>query len=712
MNTLSQDEFEQVRNGHRRMYNMAKESIEVQGRSKVWDYKCPAIKERYSAWEKNFKKVPAFDIDYIPNPFQYQYDMELDIFLNYEDLRVEAIKLDYGNRDIYNAYGPTMIPREEHLLNAIDIRWPTRIKPSGEHSGLMVRNPWLEDTVDGIAKFADNISFGGGGQGKTYGALAFQCMTFDHFIHTKAGAQCTFSTVSQSKMDGSTWPYVNKLYPVLFDRRKQFSLYAGLAEKAPDYTFRRIDLLGKKVEIGGKFVGVLLAKGMSDSRVVDKLTGSHDPILRTYLLDEAQSTDGAPLSAYTNMFLHPLYGWFFMSGNYATDTDLLGINIEPNIGWENVTPETHRWEGTLKSVDNSLNRASNVLHFNNDLSPGMMSSTSAKRWTFLPNQTKKTKLYPNGEASKDTIEYKRFWTGWRFEKQDNQESEYVLTNQALIDGKCAEEADIFNEPIVVGSFDTAPASRDRNLLVTANVGLSSSDGLPLIDFNKLIGFKRAESHLVYYRETTQALKLHMDRYGIKSGHIIMDWSAKSALIEMLNEIGIVCHFIIYHGNIPNKKRESPYDKSEEDVIELETIKTFSDGFEKKATVYAHEKVLNQQALGAYAMRLFIESGRVRNFGTKFLSQLQPNKGWDKEMMRRKFIKDKKGLINLDDKDIFIKKYHFSTDVFDVCFQLFYMLYVKHGLRPGIPNLGKLQQSVQKPKLEALNKLWTLKVGNY
>lgn len=691
MSDISQEEIDKIRNSRRTQFLLAKESEEVMKKRTVYTYKSLALKERYQEYmDTQYGKFKPFAFEYVPDCWNYQYDLEMQIFLDWDKLRLREMRLcDPANKPIVSLLGATGLSREEHLHNAMGIRWPTRIIPSTQqHSGLLVRNPWLDDVVEGISNYDICVSWGGAGQGKTLMYLAFECMLFDHFIHTKAGAQCTYSTVSEVKMKGSAWAYVNKMYGVEAVKRK-FSKYAGLGKKAPDYTIRRIFPWDKKENSeGGKFVGVLLAKGLNDSRVIDKLTGSHDPIARAYLLDEAQTTDGAPVNAYTNMYLHPTYGWMFMSGNYERPGDLLDLNVEPNIGWENIDETTHIYEGTLKSPDSNLQKVTRVMHFNNELSPAIVGGiNAARKWPFLPNVAKRNKAYPN-DAARETYEYKRFWVGFRFEKEQKEE-EYVLSQELLNDYNCGDEPDFREEPISVASFDSAPASKDRNIFKVFRVGISIKTGRPIVQPYKIISIPKPKSSLTYYREACIQIKELMREYKVQSGYLIMDWSAKPALIEMLNEMGIVCHFMFYHGRIPKKPGINSIDKTEEDVIELETVKTFQGRFEKEVTTYAHEKVKNCQTLAAYIMRMFIEANCVRGFSSKLLVDLEPNHGFEKEYLKRKFVKDANGLLNLDDKDKFIETYHFSTDLFDVSFQVFYLLYVKLGVRPKQNHLGKL-----------------------
>ncbi len=155
------------------------------------------------------------------------------------------------------------------------------IRP-GEAITAYALTPWAKDYLYGVSNYNNVIAFGGGGQGKTYSPLAFQVLLYDHFIHTKSGAQCSSSTVSEGKLKQSIWSHLTKLYTSKPDYK--FSLYAGLAHQAPEYTFRRKTLSNKYIEEGGTIRGILLVEGAKTAKQIDKLTGQHDVRARAYLL--------------------------------------------------------------------------------------------------------------------------------------------------------------------------------------------------------------------------------------------------------------------------------------------------------------------------------------------------------------------------------------------------------------------------------------------
>lgn len=701
-----------ARNTRYEGFAKCRNSILDTGRSQRYFYNSKALEE---AWNRfaNYR-IPAFDKEYTPNPYFYQYDIELFIFINWKELYRRELELETNTKKIKlleETKSPTILPRERHLANAASIRWPAATANDGTYLGNLAITPWLMDYFFGVANHTNVIEFGGAGQGKTYGPLAFMCMIYDYFLYTQKGAQCTFSTVSESKIKGSTWPYLNRLYAIE-KGQYQFSISAGKAMKGGgDYTYGRCGPNGKIMDQGGTLKGVLIAKGRKDSSVVDKLTGFHDPEARIYLLDEMQSTDDAPLGAYNNMFLHPKHGWFNGSGNFDLDSDLLGINVEPNEGWESVDEKTHMWPGTLKTRTESLDHKSLIIHFNNDLSPGLLDEEFGKRYKrFVPTLEKKKKLYPTPE-SQETIAYKRFWVGFRFEKNAD-EKEYVLTKDLLEDSKAYENAPSdYMHYFTIGSFDSAPASLDRNVMFTPSLG-TLLDGRPMVVFKQGMFhcFPKPKRALSYYEETCDNIIDVCSRFNIEKGHLIMDWTARPAHIEMLAKRGYPCHHLIYQERVPEKPGVNQITGALEDKIPIDKINTQIGLGDKNIIHYAHQVATNKITLGAYVFRWFVERGCVRGLNASLLTGLDCET-FEKEFLRRAFLKVKRKdveLLNLDSKEEFKKTYGFSPDLLDVIFQFFYMIFVHYDVRPDSYGLGKLTRKKVKKNVDKHEFLWKVK----
>lgn len=708
----SQTEIQKLRNANFLKFRQAKESHSL-GRPMVTAYGSLAIKEVYEKFSTY--RIPHYHEEYEPNPSHYQYDLELHIFFNFDqlllrekELNPKLIKiLDRAKEEGDNkVYGAALLTREEHLLNAMAIRWPEKVLPTGQVSGTIVRTPWIEDFFYGISNYEDTVMFGGAGQGKTFGPLAFMTMTYDHFIKTKSGAGCSFSTVSASKMDNSSWSLLNKLQS--YKAPYKFSLYAGQAVKAPDYTYKRVNEKGKYIEEGGLLRGVLLASGRKDSKSIDKLTGSHDPKVKIYLLDEMQSTDTAPLDAYTNIFLHPQHKWFIGSGNYEKDGDLLSVNAEPNTGWESVNAATHMWEGTLKSLTQDLGKTSLVIHYNNDLSPAMKDPAIAHKYgRFMPTPKKKESLYKNKEQL-ESYGYKRFWIGFRFEKETSTD-EKVLTYELLKESKACDDID-FTPLVNIGSFDSAAASVDGNTFTTCCLGLDR-DGYPMLAPISINVFDKPHNSLEYYSRTCDNIIEEMKRNNIASNNLIMDWTQRIALIELLAQKGITCHHLIYNQKCPEKDGLNEITKTAESPILLTVTKTLQGMFEKQTSIWAHEFIGDRISLGAYVFRWFIETGRVRNLNNSLIDGKGCFRSFEKEFLMRTFRKNTKryknpNIVTLDSKDDFKIKFKFSPDALDTLFQACYMLFVIFRIRPDKKGLGLLKPiDPNKKNKSDVSKLW-------
>lgn len=676
--------------------------------NRLYLYKSKALKEFYDYMQK-MKNAEYFHPEYIVDPTGFQYDMEMHIFLNYDEIRKREMELDPEDSILYAEYGATLLPREEHLANACSIRWPEKVLRDGSVAGSLAMTPWLKDLIYSLSNYQNTVVFGGAGQGKTYGFLAFGCMLYDHFIYTQSGTQFSISTVSESKLSGSAWNYLN----ILYNSKNSFnySAYAQRAFSAGDYTFRRkADPRDKQyIKEGGTIKGVLLAKGAKDSRVIDKLTGSHSCIARMYLLDEAQSTDSAPMDAYSNMYLHPKYKWFGMSGNYDLPSDLLGLNVIPPSGIRSVNETTHMWESKLKSLNNNLGQTSLVIHYNNEISPAITDKDIAKKYgRFMPTIEKKNELYPT-EESRSSLAYKRMWIGFFYEKEDDKKTS-ILEDNYLKEYE-ADKPSKFKAITKIASFDSAPSSTDRNPMLVINIGLDYA-GYPVVWQHEINLFKKPPTTLQYYDFTTMEIVRCMKRNDIPNKNIIMDFTQYTALIEMLNKHGVNCHHIIYQQS-PPKGDVNEITGLFEEKIELPSITLLSEkGFEKTTKMYAHQRVKNRISLGAYIMRMFIENGRLRGFNDSMLSDLENHNGFEKEFLNRSFVLDDRkknvSLISIESKDVFKGQYKFSPDILDCWFQAFYLLYVIFDVRPDKKGLGKLETTKEEKEVASPNKVWDIR----
>lgn len=710
---MSQDKFAELRRTHYSNLNKLANYVQM-GKKCIYTYGSLAIEEDIKERQKlRASKVTEFHPDYTPDFTEYQYDLEMHIFLNYERLLKRELEIAQIDRvKLINSDGEmrfTGFTRAEHLNRAQLIRWPERKNPDGSISTAYALHPWAKQYNDALSKHQNVIQFGGAGQGKTYSPIAFMSMIFDHFIYTKAGAACYCSTVNEGKLEKSIWSHMNKIYS--YKNPYKFSNFAGMAFPASDYSFVRKDTKGKKrIEEGGTFRGILIVKGAKTASQTDKLTGQHDVQARCYLLDEAQSTGSAPMTAYNNMFLHPPHKWFMMAGNFEQDDDLLGVNVEPDEGWDNVNENTGSWNGTLKNIDGeSLGHKSFVIHLNNNNSPAILDKEVAKKYgKYLPTIEKRDRLYPNEEQKKG-YGYKRFWIGYRFEA--GSEEKQPIVNYDILKNFNAWLPPSVKPMFKLGSLDTAPGNVDRDIFTIFGIGLDE-DGFAQIYPISINTIKKPESQFNYYKQTSDQVFAHAQENNVQSGHAIMDWTQRTQILEALkSDHNFVFRHIIYNEGCPKGDAINQVTKVVEKPIEIDVVPTFHGDFERNVRTYAHERFNNRITLGAYIFRMFIEHGRWRGINDKMLLGVPNHHGFDKEFCRRFFkiitSRNHTGKVAVDSKDEFKNRYKFSPDIMDTFFQISYMLYVDFGIRPNQPGLGLLKK--EKTKKGVDNSMWSARM---
>jgi hypothetical protein len=650
--------------------------------------------------EARLDRVDHYHVAYQPNPFVFQYDLMVHIWINYyKILRREIVILrEEGNDDLADELAYTKllygVTRSDFLFGAAELRWPTTILADGSHHGKLIREPWSERRVDALSdefiKYV--IGFGGSGQGKTTVFLAFCLMMWDHYIFTEKGARCMISTVNKDKLNSVGWSYIQNLNR---STNPDVSLYAGRGKVSGEWTIKRPN----NKDTGGVFKGLLLGRQINDSTIVDKLTGSHGHHFIGYILDEAQSTPEAPLNAATNFTQTATDYRIMLAGNYDEDTDTLGANAAPDQGWKEVDEETGTWKSTMQNGNEAI-----VLHFNNRLSPGM-DPTIAKKFPHLPNQ-KKLEQNTRKEADRvfSNINYRRFWEGWRVENLNN---DTVMTAEMV----SAAGADV---PLTLSkivetcfSFDSAPAEIDRNLDLIFRIGYDSihTDELVFgpIDLKSL---DKATDSLKYYRESSAQLLKIAQEFKIKSGGGIVDWTGRPGHAEHLHDKGFVVKRLIYNKSVPDGVRKDHHTGRIEKPWFLNVKVSHRDDEIPAERTYAHHVAENQISFGAWLCQQYIIAGRLKGINESLLDRIGNHNGIEKELYSRKFRKKNSNTwgrrIELVPKDEFKDKYRFSPDIqdtiFGMCFYAF--LYGRIPLTP-IGADGKLPPDPEEEREEEI-----------
>lgn len=648
----------------------------------LYTYGCKSLEreaERY--YDAGLHEIEPYDKSYRPNAFQYQYDLEVHIFINYFKIKEREeryyqrrLKEKYNEEDaakleFIKAKGPTGIPRHEHIFNAAEIRWPTLehtetggSKKTTHLEGSFLREPWSIRRMEAVAsKYNYIFAFGGGGQGKTWTFLGFMLMIFEHYLYTRNGAKCSFSSVNKDKINGVQWPHLQKL---LTDTQSNRSLYAGRSIISGDWTLKRPGKIGKR-DTGGVFKGILVGRNVQDAAVIDKLTGTHGHEAYCYLIDELQSTPVAPIRASANYLSTDVPAWVIGAANYNEDGDACGVNVKPLAGWAEVDETTGHWISETITESRAY-----VMHFNNDLSPAMLDDEMARLFRHLPNKKRLKRIYPNAASrNRDNLAYRRFWLGWR---ATDISANRVVTDQLVVSGQADKRLDLSKNyrSTFWGSLDTAEAGGDRTPFGIFADGMDSNTEEHVWGLTSMHNIATsADPRRVQQNACKDVIDL-CRLNGIKSGNIIIDGTKNTGYAGAFFAKGFNVISLVYHKRIPDGKTPDKGSRRIPNAILINPL----------TMDYAHTLCHNQISLGAWLLREYVTHGKVRGLNEEMFSNLDGNhKSIEEEMYRRSL--ESKTTIEygdrecLDSKEDFKDLYHFSPDLFDVWVQAAYFAFV-------------------------------------
>ena len=135
------------------------------GRGNLYTYGFDVItQDKQSYVERGKHLVEPICPGFEPNPYVYQYDLEVHLFINYDKLIERELKLIKRRMldepenakqlniklEFIEKYG-TGLTRDEHFWNAASLRWPTKTEGKKE-KGLYIREPWAEDFIREMCK--------------------------------------------------------------------------------------------------------------------------------------------------------------------------------------------------------------------------------------------------------------------------------------------------------------------------------------------------------------------------------------------------------------------------------------------------------------------------------------------------------------------------------------------------------------------------------
>ncbi len=130
----------------------------------------------------------------------------------------------------------------------------------------------------------------------------------------------------------------------------------------------------------------------------------------------------------------------------------------------------------------------------------------------------------------------------------------MLTPAIISEAGCHKNVD---ENIIsiakIASFDNAAAEKDNNILNIINVGINPKNGHPILWPERVIAIERTSSGLNYYKEMVEKLDRYLKEYKIAPGATIIDWTARTQLVEVLMILGIKS-FLYLHASASVRER--------------------------------------------------------------------------------------------------------------------------------------------------------------
>ncbi len=650
------------------------------GQDNVFTFGIRALKESYNDfYDNNLHKVEPYHVLYEPNPYRYQYDLFMHLWFNFFKILKREIKIlrkdgkDELADELYDTQKLYGISRTDCWFAGAELIWPTTIKSDGSRYGKMIRDPWSEKRIEALSdEYVKYVAgFGGGGQGKTTVFSAFNITMFDRFLFTEKGSRCMISTTSEVKLKSVAWPYITGMYRAI---DKGVSLYAGRGQIKGDYTIMRPNTK----DTAGVFKGILLGATINQNTIMDKLTGTHGHPYVGYILDEATSTPNAPIDAANNFTLSAGDSRVMLAGNFGEDGDTLEINIRPRPGWDSVSEETGSWRTTTTTGQEII-----VLHFNNNLSPGVTDPDGAGvMFPHMPSLKKLNELYPIEKRVLTNLGYRRFWIGFRALELDTN----IVITQDLVRQTGADQELILINAVPLLSFDSAQAEIDRNPALIGAEGLDPTTKERIWGPKKIQMLKKSTESIKYLRESTLELSKILQAERVQSGNAICDWTGRPGQAEMLADGGFQMQRLLYNKGLPDGKTIDTIERRVLPPIRLDIIPDFKDPSKLPAGVppvyYAHTVAETCIDFAAWLLRAYIQAGRVRGLTANFLKENCTHDPSQEFFSRKCYEKSSLRYGNrfkISPKEEFRKQMGFSPDIFDTLCQMAYLCYVYRGI---------------------------------
>lgn len=364
-------------------------------------------------------------------------DIELNIWRNYYE---------------YSRMSPELLPRAEHMQNAIEILFPERyILQQGGYEipkRGYIWNKWMDRRCKSWTNNDYQTWWGASATGKSTDAAILALCTW---LSSPENTTIIVCSTTKSMLEKRIWREIVKFYKM---RENEFPGKLVPSDMAIYFDKAKDPLSG--------IHGVAVKRGSIEDALGDMI-GMHNEYVYM-IIDEMQSTHEAAETAWDNLSSGCIDGGFLGMGNPCSKLDPLGIASEPKGGWKEASTALEEWK-TKKGV---------CLYFDGLKSPGV---DDPVRYPFLLTQKQINKM-----AKDPGTDSPRFWQMRRGYLPPDGISWAVMTENTMTEYHVQEKVDFISPPTRVAGIDPAYSQGgDKCIIYAADVG-TIPDGRTVIQF--------------------------------------------------------------------------------------------------------------------------------------------------------------------------------------------------------------------------------------
>ena len=411
-----------------------------------------------------------------------------------DGINVPSLELKcYREYENLSKVSALMLPKWQHLLNAITALWPETFS-NGKRG--IVPNKWLTKCCQ--AWCANNFLTVWGptssGKSKHLGAIILA-----HWLSAPDKTTCIVCSTTVDMLEKRVFGYIIGLH----------SMYEGNLPGTYLKTKRSI-VLGDEQSINGIF-GIAVQRG-TVKEALGNMVGIHNEY-NVLFIDEMQATREAAVEAHVNLSTGR-EAKFAGAGNPESRLDPLGMYSEPTDGWNSITPDSEEWK----------TRFGYCIRFDGTKSPGI---DNPERYFFFL-QKKQIERIVETKGPDSPV----YWSQIRgFIPPEGLER--TLFTETLITKFHAMEKAVWVDSfsVAAGIDPSYAAGGDRCVIKPFKYGIFSDNGLPGVEFlpSEEVHIQLSSGEPVVF-QLANDIQIRLQKYGIMPDSIGMDTTGVQGML--------------------------------------------------------------------------------------------------------------------------------------------------------------------------------------